>query len=303
MKRPLNLLLVGLCWFLVPWSIAHSTQQDRHSLAFTLQATAQKLQKRLPTYYPEIKRVAADILQHWDARDTILISLGRGPSIFTTYLKIFKLNREQRAHLLELPFSNYPRFHGLPFQDLDTLDTAEKAFLRTYFYRFVVPSMSPQIKKILVLDYAHSGLSLFTFTAVLRNFFATEFPHLAPQLSWEVLAVTTAPPTTGFKGLAERSNLPPAKIVHLTRTSPLARQLVWHYFDQFAPFKEYPVDEYIRWMALTSSAPHQGILAQKELAFSGAPLPLPNQDFYAILVNELKRIAAKDCAANLQKLD
>jgi len=300
---PLNLLLLGLGWLLLPWSTALSTKLDYHSLAYTLQVTAQKLQKRLPIYYPEIKRVAEEVLQHWDDQDTLLISLGRGPSIFTTYLKIFKLNSWQRSQLLELPFSNYPRFPGVAYQDLDALETAEKTFLRSYFYRFVVPAMSPQIKKILVMDYAHNGLSLFTFTDVLRNFFATEFPHLARQLSWEVVAITASPPTHNFKNHTTRFNLPPAKIIRLSQTSPLARQLLWHYFDKFAPFKEYPVDEYIRWMALTTHTAAQDALAQKEFTFSGAPLPLPNKNFYDIFVQELKRAAHQDCATKLKKPD
>ena len=295
-KRPLAIFLL----FVIPVFSGSTASLDQNSLAYTLCVTAKKLHQKMPRYFGEIQQIAENILALWPAQNTLLISLGRGPSVFTTYLKTLRPTAYPAAHLLELPFSNYPR-PAAPsyFSTLLTDDAAEKTFLEAYFQQWIVPQLTAEISQIMVMDYVHSGLSMLTFTYMLRTFLADHYPQIAEKISWQIIAIAAWPIKTDFNTFTASFKLPPAKIIPIPPTMKIARPLVWHYFDQFAPFKEYPVDEYIRWISLADQLPkpQQGQLTSM---LTLPPHPLPNQKFYEVLVQEFKRSAVLNCVPNLQ---
>ena len=300
-KYGLLLLIVGSSIF---WNLglafAHGPQDfssnpDPHTFSSAVQKAQQDLHHKLPVYFPEIHRITQQIARYYPSPEQhLLIGIGRGPSIFLTY---FKLQHPSLAsNIIEVPFSNFQRHWRLDGEDFQIISHQEEIFLGKYFQKFIVPHLTPDVKTITTIDYAQSGASLFTFTAWLRRFLQQNMPSLAAQIQWRMMAIAHWPLHPRFRANQKHFGLSAPLIIPLPTSSPLHDPLERHYFDQFAPWQEYPIDEYATWNILKSWIAKY--LHGQNFSLEIPPRPLPNKAYYQVLLHELNEIRQREMPKN-----
>ena len=286
------------CWLLIillksPGALAQTSSEDHtpatdpRSFSSAVQNAAEDLQRKLPLYLPEIHRITQKIKQYYPTPERhLLLGVGRGPNIFLTYLKLTAPHLT--AQMIEVPFSNFQRHWRQKGEDFSVITSQEELFLAQYFEKFVVPYLTDDITTITTIDYAFTGASLFTFTAWLRRFIQQTRPQQAAQLKWRIIAITHWPLHPRFTHNLTTFGLPTPLIIPLPKTSPLASPLVSHYFDQFAPLQEYPIEDYAVWNNLKSLA--AAYLHSQNFTFEIPPRALPNEAFHRVLRQELQHL-------------
>ena len=304
--RPLQLGWVLLLFAWGPVSEAHNIEDraiatDRHSFASAVQRAQQDLHHRMPFYFPEIRRIAEQIRPSGPFPEHhLLIGVGRGPSVFLTYLKLAFPSLAD--HVLEVPFSSFQRHWEKRGPDFTKIKRSEEIFLQKYFAKFLAPHLTPDLKTITLIDYAQTGATLFTFTAWLQRFVKEHLPALA-HVKWHMIAIAYWPLHPRFMENLHHFALAAPQIIPLPKSSLLGDPFVGHYFDQFAPFQEYPIDEYANWNALKSW--FTKYLPGHNFSLEIPPRSLPNEAFYQVLLQELKLvmppIPPPSCPALLQK--
>ncbi len=183
--------------------------------------------------FQSIKQISSLIRNECLAPECIVIGLGRSPAPITAFLEVV-----DPESTIDLPLSSF-KYASTPQQasslQLKALSEVDQTKLFNYFDSMIIKKLNASTSKILLIDFATTGQSLYSAQSFLEKY----FNKINMRMDVSSIGFGSHKESQRVRSVANAFSLKKTKYIGLKENSALFERFIKEDFEQFAHFEKF----------------------------------------------------------------